>query len=383
MRRIKVIHVPTTTAGGLGRSVLLMAKGLDPARYEVSVAFGPGYPMDQWFVEAGFRVFRVRMRRGLHPVNLLGLWDLFRLFRRESFDVVHAHSSVAGVLARLAARLSGVPVVIFTLHGYASLDVRRSALRPFLWMVEKLMDRFTDYYAAICSDVEQTWIARGIVSPERVAVIYNGVDPETVCRPIDPDAKRAELNIPLNAPIIGTIGRLEPQKATDHLVRVFPSILSVFPDAHLVIVGNGPLYRRTCGLVGELGLSARVHLLGWREDATDLIAIMDVFCLPSLREGFSVALLEAMAHARPIVCTRVAGNPEAVADGETGLLVPVADPAALSKALLELLREREIAREMGRRGRERLIQRFTARKMGEEYSRLYERVVRQRGLALE
>ncbi len=380
MRRVKVLHVLTTTAGGLGQSVLSMILGLDPKQFEVAVSFGPGYPMDQRFVDHGVHVFPVRMRRGLSLTNLLGFWDLYCLFRRERFDVVHAHSSIAGLLARLAARLAQVPVIIFTLHGYATLDYEQSSFRSLLWIVEKLLDRCTDYYVAICAYVERSWVQRGIVSSERVTVIYNGVDPESILRPIDQDQKRKSLNLSLKAPVIGTIGLLEPQKGTEYLIRAIPQVVESFPESRFVVIGDGPLYERLKKLAEELGISSYLYLLGWRDDATNLLGIMDIFCLPSLREGFSVALLEAMTYAKPIIATQVAGNPEAVSHGETGLLVPTHDPYALSKAILYFLGSPEIAQEMGRRGRARLMERFTVRKMHEGYNRLYQRAFHEKGI---
>ena len=150
----RVLHVLTTTAGGLGQVVYAILDGLDRREFKVAAAFGPGYPMDQQFRARGIEVFPVRMRRGMNPMNLLGFLDLVRLLRRERFDIVHAHSSIAGVLARAAAKVAGVPTVVFTLHGYATLDFDRSLLRPLLWTIEKLMDRCTDGYVAICRYVK-------------------------------------------------------------------------------------------------------------------------------------------------------------------------------------------------------------------------------------
>ncbi len=379
MERVKVLQVLTTTAGGLGRVVLSLVSGLDPTRYDVAVAFGPGHPLDRRFEASGVRVIPVRMKRGANPVNVLGFWDLYRLLRSERFDLVHAHSSIAGLLARAAAKLTGVPIVLFTLHGYATLDYRRSPLRPLIWLVEWALDRCTDHYVAICRYVERTWTGRGLVTPDRVTVVYNGVDPAAVVRPVDRNAMRRDLGLPLDAPVVGTIGLLEAQKGTEYLIRAMPTILRSSPGCHVIVIGNGPLRDRLEALARRLGVEAHLHLLGWRHDATDLLAAIDVFCLPSLREGFSVALLEAMAHAKPIVATPVAGNPEAVADGETGLLVPVQDPEALAKAVLYLLGHPDVARAMGEKGRQRLMERFTIATMRDGYDAVYRRMLAGRG----
>ena len=382
MKRIKLLHVLTTTAGGLGQSVLSLVEQLDPERFEVTVAFGPGYPHDRKFIDRGIRVVPVRMKRGLKPTNLLGLWDLYRLMRAERFDLVHAHSSVAGFLARLAARISGVPAVLFTLHGYASLNHRHPIGRPFLWLLEKTVDRWTDYYVAVSKYVEQVWLQRGIVSPSRVSVIYHGIE-----RRPSPDGgavlKKMRLGLPEEAPIIGTVGLLEEQKGTEYFIRAIPLILPSFPTARFVVIGSGPLQGRLRALAEELGVSRSLHFLGWRDDAAEMIEAIDLFCLPSLRESLGLVLLEAMSYAKPIVATRVEGIPEVVADGETGLLVSPKDPTSLAKGVLSLLARWDAAMEMGKKGKARLMEKFDAAQMGRQYERLYLRLCEKSGRGKE
>jgi glycosyltransferase involved in cell wall biosynthesis len=379
MKRIKLLHVLTTTAGGLGQSVLSLVEQLDPERFEVTVAFGPGYPLDRKFIDRGIRVVPVRMKRGLKLINLAGLWDLYRLMRAERFDLLHAHSSVAGFLARLAARFAGVPAVLFTLHGYASIDYQHPLSRRFLGFLEKVLDRWTDYYVAVSRHVEQLWLQRGIVSPDRVSVIYHGIDFKSARRAADPALKKMSLGLPEEGPIVGTVGLLEAQKGTEYFIRAIPLILPSFPTAHFLVIGNGPLQGRLKELAEELGISRAIHFLGWRDDAAELIGTMDLFCLPSLRESLGLVLLEAMAHAKPIVATRVEGVPEVVVDGETGLLVPPKDPTSLAKGVLSLLARWDAAMEMGKRGKARLMEKFDAAEMGRQYESLYLRLCGKSG----
>jgi glycosyltransferase involved in cell wall biosynthesis len=380
MRKIKVLHVLTTTAGGLGQSVLSIILGLDPERFDSSVSFGAGYNVDEYFKNKGFRIIPVRMKRGLSLKNILGFWDLCRLIKKERFDIVHAHSSVAGTLARLGAKLYNVPIVLFTLHGYATLDYQKTPLRPFLWVVEKLLDLCTDYYIAICDYVKVTWLKRRIISPDRVTVIYNGVDPELASLSINNEEKRQSLGIPKSSPIVGTIGLLEKRKGTEFLIRSAPKILRLFPECRFIIIGDGPLHNRLVNLAKRSGVLHAFRFLGWRDDANELIGVMDIFCLPSLREGFSIALLEAMAHGKPIITTPVTGNPEAIIDGETGFLVPVKDYNAISAAVLKLLNNPEKAHETGLKAKKRLNENFTVRKMQQGYNHLYLKMIKESGI---
>lgn len=373
---IRVLHVLTTTAGGLGQVVYDMVRGLDSPPFRVAVAFGPGYPMDQRFRDLGIPVYPVRMRRGLNPMNLLGFLDLLRLLRRERFDVVHAHSSIAGVLARVAARLAGTRLVVFTLHGYATLDFDRSPLRPLYWAIEKVADRCTDGYAAICRYVKDTWVARGLVTADRVAVIYNGVDQDRFPPVADSRGARQALGLPSDGPLIGTVGLHEVQKGTRYLIEAMATIVREVPECHLVLIGDGPLRQDLEALAQRLGIRESVHFLGWRNEAAQLMGLFDVFCLPSLQEGFSIALLEAMVQARPIVATGVAGNPEAVLHRETGLIVPPGNPEALASAILSYLREPALGERLGRAGRTRLMREFTIHSMQQGYRSFYERLLK-------
>lgn len=370
MKKVKIIHVLTTTAGGLGQSVLSLVQHLDTTRFDVAVAFGPGYPIDRRFIDAGVRVFQVRMKRGLYWKNLLGFWDLYCLFRREKVDIVHAHNSVAGAIARLASKMAGVPIVIFTLHGYASLNHRHPAIRAVVSLIEKLLDHCTTHYVAVSEYVKRVWCEQGVVASDRVAVIYHGTNPVEINTSKVRDVVR-DLKIPTGAPIIGTVGLLEVQKGTEFLLRAMPLVKQVSPDCHCLIVGSGPLRTYLENVAESLAVKESVHFLGWRDDVADLISLFDVFCLPSLNESFGLVLLEAMAQGKPIVATNAEGIPEVIINGETGLLVPPYDSEALANALIYCLLHQEVGREMGEKGRVRLLAQYTNESMVQHYERLY------------
>lgn len=379
MKKIKVLHILTTTAGGLGQSVLALLLHLDPQRFEITVAFGPGYPLDRKFAAEGIRVVPVRMRRGLRLTNLFGFWDLCRLLRKERFDIVHTHAPIAGFLGRVAAKLAGVRVVIFTLHGGSALNDRSLLIRSLSRLVETLLDRCTDHYVAVSDYVRHRWLQRGIASPERVVRIYHGIVPPEKSDRAGAAGKRKRLGLAPEAFLVGTVGLLEKQKGTEGFVRAIPHVLEAFPACRFVVIGDGPLRGRLEAVAGDLGVSHAVTFAGWRDDAAELIGILDLFCLPSLWESFGLVLLEAMAHAKPVVATRVGGIPDVVVDGETGLLVPSEDPAALAKAIAYFLAHPEIAAEMGRQGTARLAERFTLARMIEAHEALYLRALEQSG----
>lgn len=379
MKKIKVLHILTTTAGGLGQSVLSLVQHLDRRKFDVTVAFGPGYPLDKKFSENGIRVVPVRMERGLRWVNLVGFWDLYRLLRSEQFDIVHTHAPIAGFLGRVAARLTGVGVVIFTLHGGSALNNQSHLIRFLSRRVETMLDRCTDYYVAVSDYVLKRFLQNEIASSDRATLIYHGIaEPGRTDRPIDLSEKRKMLGLSADKTVIGTVGLLEKQKGPEDFIRSIPLVLHSFPECQFVLIGDGPLRGRLEDLAGQLGISRSVRFAGWRDDAAELMQILDIFCLPSLWESFGLVLLEAMAYAKPIVATDVGGIPDVILNGETGLLVSPRDPASLSKAMIYFLTHPEIALEMGRRGRARLSERFTLENMIQRYEDFYLKIFQER-----
>jgi len=187
---------------------------------------------------------------------------------------------------------------------------------------------------------------------------------------------RVELGMPADVPLVGVVSRLTEQKGHAYLLDAFAEVIQALPSAHLLVVGDGELRPALERQAARLGLQDSVTFTGRRADVPRIMMALDVLAMPSLWEGFGLVLLEAMAAGKPVVASRVSAIPEIVADGETGLLVPPKDPAGLARALLILLRHPAQAREMGRRGRQRLEQQFTATCMVEQTRAVYESLIR-------
>ena len=203
-------------------------------------------------------------------------------------------------------------------------------------------------------------------------MIPSGVDTERFApTAVDRAAAKRALGLPEGAPAIGTVGRLEARKGTRTLIEALARLDGAIGDAHLVVAGDGPLREELAGLAARLGVADRVRLLGNRDDVRDVLAALDVFALPSLTEGMSNALLEAMAMALPLVATAVGGNPEVVTDAEHGLLVPPGDPEPLARAIGRLLANREDGARMGAAARRRVEERYGARAMVRELEGVY------------
>jgi len=216
------------------------------------------------------------------------------------------------------------------------------------------------------------------VPSEKLVVIYNSVEISEYQGGVDVARIREELEIDPAHTVVGTVSRLDEAKGIRYFLQAVPEVLIRNSEVSFLIVGAGSQRRELERLARDLDIESRVIFAGYRPDVVKMLAIMDVFVLPSLYEGFPNAVLEAMAIAKPVVATRVGGTPEAVEDGVTGLLVPPRDPKALAEAIIALLQDRERAEAMGQAGRERVERYFSAERMVQETEALYEELIREK-----
>ncbi|MGQ4387336.1 glycosyltransferase family 4 protein [Streptomyces sp. SAS_270] len=359
--KVKVLHVITRFWAGAGGNTLLSAVGMDTARYEVWVAGMPGGDLWDRARASGVRTVEIPgYRHTLTPVDLLVLWRLVRLIRRERFTVVHTHSAKGGFLGRTAARLCRTPVVVHTFHGL-SFHTRMSPGRRAVYRaLERATRRFTHRFLAVAPRVAQEVVEQRLAPPGTVHVVPSAVDLGRIPLDFDPAARLA-LGVPAGTALVGTVGRIDTQKAPLDFVRMAALVRAARPDTTFVMLGDGPLAPDVRRLATELGVE--VALTGHRADAAELVAGLDVFVITSLYEGLGRALTEALAAARPVVATSVNGVPDLVEPGATGLLAPAADPAGLARGVLWLLDHPEEAAAMGRQGRERVRAAFAPQAM--------------------
>jgi len=336
-------------------------------------------------VEAqGIPHFAVPMTRRFTPfADLRALWALTWLMRREHFDVVHTHTPKAGLLGQLAARLSGVPVVVNTLHGFYFHDGTKPLPRRFYIWMERIAARCSDTILSQNKEDIATAIEERIARPDLLKWLGNGIDisrfDRTRLTEEELDALRAEIGLDAERPVIGFVGRLVEEKGILDLLAAAKSVLKEFPGIQLLIVGpyddEKPDALRP-DVAERYGLSEQCRFLGMRHDMPELYALMDVLVLPSYREGFPRAPMEASAMGVPAVATDIRGCREAVEHGVNGLLFPVGDAAALAHALVELLTDEPRRRRMGEAGRAMAEERFDEQKVFERVLREYERLLR-------
>jgi glycosyltransferase involved in cell wall biosynthesis len=332
------------------------------------------------FREAGARTVGSRFwLRSISPLDLIPFVQLFRLCRRERFDLVVTHTSKGGVLGRLTARLAGVPSIIHIAHGYSFSEDVETASRKLYLAVEKIAARAGHLTVSVSEEHHRKAIELGVEKPETICTIHNGID-LTPFENARGAAARRSLNLGDGDIVIGTAGRLATQKGLEYLIRAMPHVLAKFSQARLVIAGQGPLDWELRELAQSLGVAQSVHLLGFRSDVPDLLAAFDIYVQPSLWEGLSISLIEGMAARRPIVATNIRGNREQIEDGVTGLMVPPRDPIALADAICRLLVEPELAEKLRANAYQVARERFSEMGMVQRHLAVYDRLVQQRRL---
>jgi glycosyltransferase involved in cell wall biosynthesis len=355
--RARVLHVISTLLrGGTEMAMLHLIRSLDPARYEFRVAYLRGESLLGAEVEAaiGAPVAPIGLRWKADPAALARLTSYVR---RERIDLVHTHMDLADYYGAAAARLGGARGVVSTKHNADEFRTRRTWKRyPFL-----LLERLA-YEAAAANE----HLPRG-----KMIVIPNGVEPALLDDPPTRETARARLTLPPFYPLLGCVGRLEPQKGHTYLLQALPAILAARPTAGLVIAGDGPLRADLEAEARRLGIDDRVLFLGFHHDVPSLLAALDLFVLPSLWEGLSKALLEAMAVACPIVASRAVGVTEVLRDGVEGLLVPMCDVAALAGAVARVVDDPGLAGRLGQAARRRAIEQHSMRSIGLAFDRVY------------
>lgn len=336
------------------------------------------------------KVHQVPMTRRITPIaDLLSLYRLYRLFRRERYDLVHASTPKGGLLGMIAAWLARVPVRLYTLRGLPQ-SVAGGLKRRLLWLTDWTSLNLAHESVAVSPSLRQEAIDLGLCRPGQLLVIghgsSNGVDAARYTRDHDPAhaPARAAWKLPADALVVGCVGRLVRDKGIIELAAAWRRIRAAVPHAYLLLVGKpedqDPL---PPGLLDELRADERVRMPGWLSDTRYAYEAMDLFTLPTYREGLANVCLEANAMLLPVVATRITGVVDAVVDGETGLLVPARDADALADAIINLLNDPARRARMAHRGRERVLHDFQPEQIWSGLITLYRDLLQQAGYPAE
>jgi glycosyltransferase involved in cell wall biosynthesis len=388
MTKPKVLQVCAVDAS-VGPLLRPLIHALQEAGAEVHVACSPGNELDRLATE-GVLVQPVRIaRRILSPRHPVSLVQLARLIRRERYDFVHVHTPIAAALGRAAARLSEVrPVVLYTAHGFYFHDHMRPWLRRILIWQERLFGRLcTDFLFTVSPEDHATALHERIIDVGRTHCLNSlGIDLERFGSVPAGRLQRSDIGLSEEDRVIAYVGRLVREKGVMDLLEAMAVVKQQMPRARLMVVGDTLQSDRGRGIQKEIRallakrqLAGSVVFLGFRSDVSALLPLVDVFVLPSYREGMPLAILEAMAAGKPVVTTNVRGCREEVVSGLTGILVAPRDPRRLSEAILSLLVAPERAKAMGLAGRAHVEKAFDQRRVLEEEVEAYRRLAKRHG----
>jgi len=357
--------------------------------FEVEAACSPGEFVPQIEAE-GFKVRPIQIARSKNPLKLFESYrGLARLFRECEYEVVHTHTPVASLVGRPAARRAGVPVVLYTAHGFYFHDRMKPLTRSIYVNLERRAQRYADYLFTQSSEDAETATREAISAPDRTLAIGNGVDLSRF-RPdlLSPDEKRAALAefgiTPDHGPVVTMMGRLVREKGYLELIEAWAVVARAHPNARLLIIGDALPSEHDAApeeiraRAKELHLDSSIIFAGLRSDVPRLLAASDIFVLPSWREGMPRSIIEAMGAGLPVIATDIRGCREEVVHDSTGLLVPVQNPNALAIALNSLIADETRRRAMGVAGRDRALAHFSEQAVIEKQRRIYEQIFREK-----
>lgn len=364
LRLLQITH--DLDLGGLQQVVYTLCRNIDREQFDVQVLCLRARGLFAADVESlGIPVHLLEQVPG--GVDYLACFKVARLLRTLKIDVIHTHNTQPFVDGTLGALLARVRTVVHTDHARSFPDKVR------YMVAEWAMSKFA-YRVVGCSEhTSRQLIEYEKISRRKITTIVNGIDGTRFEISIDAAAKRRELGLPAEGPVIGLAVRLSDQKGITYLLRAMPAVLARHPSVTLLIAGEGELKDELQCEADSLGLGGHVVFCGARKDIPQILKLLELYILPSKWEGLPMVVLEAMAAGCPVVATNVGGTSSAVIDGKTGLLVPPEDPVALASAIDRLLASPALCREYAANSRTLFLERFTGEAMTRRYERLYRR----------
>jgi len=319
----------------------------------------------------GLTIIRSKfLERRLNPwKDLLAVIELYSFIKKNQIEIVHNHSSKAGVVGRLAAKLAKVKIILHTVHGWPFHDFQPFYLRLFFIWLERKAANYTNKIIVVSNHDRKLGPKYKIGEASKYALIPYGIDFAEFQH--QSRGLRKELGINEEELLIGTVSCFKPQKSLDDFIRMADLVVRSFPAAKFLLVGEGALRGRIERLIRRLNLENKIILAGWRRDIPQILSAIDIFVLTSLWEGLPISALEAMAAAKPIVATNTGGIEDVITDGENGFLVPCRNIQQMSERVVVLLKDAVLRQKIGEHARSSISQRLSAQEAARQIEGLY------------
>ena len=378
--RFKVAQVITRMEwGGSPDIVRIICTSLRENGYDVKLIMGPGKHFSgktRAFLD-GFKdrtVIIPSLRRNINPfLDFLALARLHAIFRREKFDIVHTHTAKAGMLGRIAAYLVGTPKIIHMPHGHNFYGYFGPFMSKSIVVLERFVARFTDKIVVLTKLEKKDFLDFEVKGSEDIDIIPSGLELNDF-HGVDngeKEWKRNQLGLNSFEKVVGMVSRLEGVKGPEYFIEAAKEVAERINNVKFLIVGEGSLRSSLERQTEKLELEGKIKFLGWREDALEIITVLDILVQPSLNEAVGRVLLEAQVSGVPVVATGVGGIPEVVREGITGIIVSPRDSNALADAVCNLLEDEKKRKEMSGEARKWVRDKFSSVKMMEEVLRIY------------
>ena len=393
-RKIRVAHIITRMiTGGAEENTLFTIEGLDKDKYDIDLIVGEEFRKDilNNINDKTFNIIQIKGLKGklnflYDPIVLI---KLINLFKKNNYNIVHTHITKTGILGRLAARIVGVPIIICGLHGSAYDAFDSKLLNWALIFFEKLTGRFTDAYISVSELLSERYKEEGIGVQAKYFTVHSGMELDKffdVRKKMDRKKKLAELGINLESEpfIIGNVGRLEKVKGHKFLIESFKKVQKERGDSFLklVIIGEGEEKENLIKYAKKMELEDNIIFTGYRKDIEELIAIMDIFVLSSLREGLPRVLVQAAAVGVPSVAFNVDGVPEIVKDEYNGFLVKPRDVNQLADKIIKYIDNRVLIKLHGQNGRNFVNGKWSIENMVNKVDEIYQNLIEEKKIKL-
>ncbi|MCK4948041.1 MAG: glycosyltransferase [Candidatus Aureabacteria bacterium] len=373
MQTVKILHlIPGVEekkgVGGAETLLLSLLKKIDGKRFKFIIAYSPGAPLTDDFKKAGAEVIPFSTSS---KFDMFAIYKLVKLINVKNINLVHSHYPRRDFLGCFAAKISKVPFV-FTRHlSISEFPIKKIVRKLYMAVDSFIAVKYADKIVAASKAIADDLIIKERAKKSKMSVIYAGLDLDTYGKDVEIGKIRREYNIGEKTPLIGTVGRINAQKAHQYFLKAIVEVLKSMPDAKFLIVGDGPLKKQQKDLAKELGIESKVIFTGYRTDIPQVMVDLDISVLSSLSEALAVVNLEAMLMGKPVACFDVGGISELVVNGKTGLLVAPRDYNGLADAIIDLLRNKQKAKQIGFAGRERVEQSFGLNLMVKKHEELY------------
>ena len=365
--KIKILHV-AQAAGGVDRYIRMLLKYLDKEKFENILVCSQDFREKDYKNLVDF-FEQVKMDRAIGSNDLKAIGEVRRLIKRYNPDIVYAHSSKAGAIARVAD-IGLKNHCLYNPHGWA-FNMRCSAKKEAMYTaIEKVAALFCDKIICISDAEKQSALDKKICREDKLQVIFNGVDIEAYENGIHGTVKRKDLNIPEDAFVVGMVGRISPQKAPDIFIKMAKHVKDKVSNAHFIIVGNGDQEAEIQKYAKDNNFLDSLHITGWVDNPMSYVELFDVACLLSRWEGFGLVLPEYMMARKPIVASRVDAIPNIICDGENGLLVEMDDVVGASTAVLKLYLNNNLKSKLIDEGLKTVYKKFDVQRMTRETEKL-------------